>query len=139
MKLLDPAPRKLASQGSLGALADQNSTAADGPLDAQLCQVVGVNQNYTSTSGTLYHVQIEDRGPLLDRVTERSVRRLNVVIYANYGEANARIVHGRDHDLPDLRTHAHNALVSQQIQELAGRRGRSSRRRSSARCCGSSA
>ena len=101
-------------------MADQNAPTADGPLEAQLCQVVGVNQNYNSSSGTLYHIQIEDRGPLLDRVTERSVRRLNVVIYANYGEANARIVHGRDHDLPDLRTHAHNALVQQLIQQLAG-------------------
>ena len=101
-------------------MADQNAPTADGPLEAQLCQVVGVNQNYNSSSGTLYHIQIEDRGPLLDRVTERSVRRLNVVIYANYGEANARIVHGRDHDLADVRTHAHNTLVQQQIQQLAG-------------------
>lgn len=101
-------------------MTDQNTTAADGPIDAQLCRVVGVNQNYTSSSGTLYHVQIEDRGPLLDRVTERSVRRLNVVIYANYGEANARIVHGRDHDLEDLRSHAHNAVVQAHIQQLAG-------------------
>lgn len=101
-------------------MADQNAPTADGPLEPQLCQVVGVNQNYNSSSGTLYHIQIEDRGPLIDRLTERSVRRLNVVIYANYGEANARIVHGRDHDLPDLRTHAHNTAVQQQIQHLAG-------------------
>jgi hypothetical protein len=101
-------------------LADQNALPADGPLEVQLCQVVGLNQNYNSSSGTLYHIQIEDRGPLLDRVTEQSVRRLNVVIYANYGEANARIVHGRDHDLPDLRTHAHNTAVQQHIQQLAG-------------------
>lgn len=101
-------------------MAEQNTPAADGPIDAQLCKVGGVNQNYTSSSGTLYHVQIEDRGPVLDRVTERSVRRLNVVIYANYGEANARIVHGRDHDLEDVRSHAHNGVVQARIQQLAG-------------------
>ena len=48
------------------------------------------------------------------------MRRLNVVIYANYGEANARIVHGRDHDLEDVRSHAHNGVVQACIQQLAG-------------------
>ena len=59
-----------------------------------MCQVVGLNQNYTSSAGTPYHIQIEDRGPLVDRVTETPVRRVNVIVYANYGEPNARIVHG---------------------------------------------
>lgn len=90
-----------------------------GPLDRQLCQVGGLNQNYSSTSGTAYHIQVEDRGPVADNLTERDVRRLNLIIYANYGEANARIVHGRDHDLADVRTHEYNLLVQQHIQELA--------------------
>jgi hypothetical protein len=47
------------------------------------------------------------------------VRRVNVIVYANYGEPNARIVHGRDHDFADLRTHEHNRFVSHRIQELA--------------------
>jgi hypothetical protein len=88
-------------------------------LDAQLCHVGGLNQNYTSSAGTLYHVQVEDRGPLLDRVTERPVRRINVVIYANYGESTARVIHSHDHDLPDVRTQGHNRLVQQSIQDLA--------------------
>ncbi len=89
-----------------------------GPLDRRLCQVVGLNQNYISTSGTLYHVQIEDRGPIMDRVTESEVRRVNVIVYANYGEPNARIVWGRDYDFPDIRNHEHNRFVSDRIQEL---------------------
>jgi hypothetical protein len=90
-----------------------------GQLDAKLCQVVGLNQNYTSSAGTLYHVQIEDRGPVLDRVTDKNRRRVNVIVYANYGEPNARIIHGHDHDFEDLRTHEHNRLIEQRIQELA--------------------
>jgi hypothetical protein len=90
-----------------------------GELERRLCQVGGQNQNYTSSAGTLYHIQIEDRGPILDRVLEREVRRVNVIVYANYGEPNARIVHGRDHDFPDLRTHDHNRFITQKIQELA--------------------
>jgi len=89
------------------------------PLDRKLCQVVGTNQNFTSATGTLYHVQVEDRGPVLDRITETEVRRVNVIVYANYGEPNARIIHGRDHDFPDVRTSVHNAFVSGRIQELA--------------------
>lgn len=89
-----------------------------GPLDRRLCQVVGLNQNYISASGTLYHVQIEDRGPVMDRVTESEVRRVNVIVYANYGEPNARIVWGRDYDFPDIRNHEHNRFVSDRIQEL---------------------
>ncbi len=92
--------------------------APSGPLDRHLCQVVGLNQNYVSASGTLYHVQIEDRGPVLDRVTETEVRRVNVIAYANHGEANARIVWGRDYDFPDIRSHQHNRFVSDRIQEL---------------------
>src|SRR5215510_5423860 len=69
-----------------------------GRLDRTRCQVMGLNQNYVSASGTLYHVQIEDLGPVVDRVSEAEVRRVNVIVYANYGEPNARIIHGHDHD-----------------------------------------
>jgi hypothetical protein len=88
-------------------------------LEKHLCQVVGLNQNYSSVAGTPYHIQIEDRGPLVDRVSEKEVRRLNVIVYANYGESSARIVHGRDHDLEDVRTRDYNAFVMARIQELA--------------------
>jgi hypothetical protein len=88
-------------------------------LERRLCQVGGLNQNYTSAAGTLYHIQIEDRGPVLDRVSEIEVRRVNVIVYANYGEPNARIVHGRDHDFPDIRSQEHNRFVSHKIQGLA--------------------
>jgi hypothetical protein len=88
-------------------------------LDKHLCQVVGLNQNYSSAAGTPYHIQIEDRGPLVDRVSEKEVRRLNVIVYANYGEPSARIVHGRDHDFEDVRTRGYNAFVAAKIQELA--------------------
>jgi hypothetical protein len=94
----------------------------DGPgrlLDRKLCQVGGVNQNYTSAAGTLYHIQIEDRGPVMDRASERELRRVNVIVYANYGEANAQIVHGRDHDYPDIRTQAHNAFIKSRVADLA--------------------
>jgi hypothetical protein len=88
-------------------------------LEKHLCQVVGLNQNYSSAAGTLYHIQVEDRGPVVDRVSEKEVRRLNVIVYANYGEPNARIIHGRDHDYDDLRTHEQNRYIAQRIQELA--------------------
>lgn len=88
-------------------------------LEKRLCQVVGLNQNYSSAAGTLYHIQVEDRGPVLDRVSEKEVRRVNVIVYANYGEPNARIIHGRDHDFEDVRTHEQNRYVTQRIQELA--------------------
>jgi hypothetical protein len=81
--------------------------------------VGGLNQNYTSSAGTLYHIQIEDRGPVFDRVLEKEVRRVNVIVYSNYGEPNARIVHGRDHDYDDVRTQEHNRFISLKIQELA--------------------
>lgn len=91
----------------------------EGALDRRLCQVGGLNANYTSSSGTPYHIQIEDRGPVLDRLTEKEVRRVNLIVYANYGEANARIIHGQDYDYPDRRTHEHNQFVQQSIQEIA--------------------
>jgi hypothetical protein len=81
--------------------------------------VVGLNQNYTSSVGTLYHIQVEDRGPVVDRVSETEVRRVNVIVYANYGEPNARIIYGRDHDFPDVRTHEHNAFIKARIADLA--------------------
>jgi hypothetical protein len=79
-----------------------------------------LNQNYTSSSGTLYHIQIEDLGPLMDSVSETEVRRLNLIVYANYGEANARIIHGSDHDFPDVRSQEHNRFVQERIQQLTG-------------------
>jgi hypothetical protein len=90
-----------------------------GLLDRSRCQVGGTNQNYTSRAGTPYHIQIEDRGPVVDRVSEQEVRRLSLIVYADYGEPNARIVHGADHDFPDIRTHEHNRFIEQKIQELA--------------------
>lgn len=112
--------RTLEGAQGAGMTAGGGSTSSGGgsPLERHLCQVVGVNVNYLSTSGTPYHIQIEDRGPVLDRVSEKEVRRVNVIVYANYGEANARIIHGQDHDYPDLRTHAHNQFVQQRIQEI---------------------
>jgi hypothetical protein len=95
------------------------SRPPDGPLDRRLCQVGGVNHNVVSASGSVYHVQVEDRGPVLDPVAEREVRRLNVIIYANYGEPRARIIHGRDHDFEDQRTPAHNRYIEEQVQRLA--------------------
>lgn len=88
-------------------------------LARHLCQVMGLNQNYSSKVGTAYHLQIEDRGPVLDAVSETWVRRINVIVYANYGEPNARIIFGKDHDLPDVRTHEQNRAVEKRIQELA--------------------
>ena len=94
-------------------------STASGGLERRLCQVVGLNQNYTSGTGTFYHIQIEDRGPVVDRISERAVRRLNLIIYANYGEPNARIVFGADHDFDDIRTHDHNRFIEQKVAELA--------------------
>ncbi|HEX6738223.1 MAG TPA: hypothetical protein VF310_08135 [Vicinamibacteria bacterium] len=70
-------------------------------------------------AGTLYHIQIEDRGPVVDRVSEREVRRVNLIIYFNYGEPNARIIHGWDYDFADMRSQEHNRLIEQKIQEIA--------------------
>ena len=102
-----------------GETALEVGGTASGPLDRQLCQVGGLNQNYTSCAGTRYHIQIEDRGPLIDRLSEQSVRRVNVVVYANYGDSGERIVYGRDHDYQDLRTAEHNDFVKTQIQAQA--------------------
>ena len=109
----------MSSRSLPGSGGESGTGGGSGPLDRKLCQVVGLNQNYTSATGTLYHIQVEDRGPVLDRVSEMEVRRVNMIVYANYGEPNARIIHGRDHDVPDVRTAAHNAFVSGRIQELA--------------------
>jgi hypothetical protein len=81
--------------------------------------VGGLNLNYRSRSGTPYHIEVEDRGPVTDRLTGRPVRRLTVVVYANYGEANARIIHGCDHDYPDIRTRDHDDFVTRELQEQA--------------------
>ena len=56
---------------------------------------------------------------MLDRASETEVRRVNVIVYANYGEPNAQIVHGRDHDYPDIRTQAHNAFIKSRVADLA--------------------
>jgi hypothetical protein len=81
--------------------------------------VVGLNQNFLSKAGTLYHLQIEDRGPVLDPLLEREVRRVNVIVYANYGEPNARIIFGQDRDFEDVRTQDHNRLIQAEIARLA--------------------
>ena len=88
------------------------------PLDESRCRIGGVNQNYVSSTGTPYHIQIEDYGPVTDRVSGSGVRRLNMILYANYGSPRARIVYGRDHDLADVRTHEYNSVVQQSMQEL---------------------
>jgi hypothetical protein len=80
---------------------------------------MGLNQNHSSRSGTSYHIQIEDRGPIFDDAAEAWVRRVNLIAYANYGEPTARIVYGKDHDFPDFRTHEHNRAVALRIQALA--------------------
>lgn len=88
-------------------------------LPRDLCKVIGLNQNYTSRAGTGYHVQVEDRGPVFDDVTETWVRRVNTIVYANYGEPTAHIVYGRDLDLPDVRTQEHNRVIEAHIQTVA--------------------
>jgi hypothetical protein len=84
------------------------------------CRVIGLNQNYTSRFGTGYHIQIEDRGPVFDDATEAWVRRVNTIVYANYGESTARIVHAKDEDFPDLRTAEYNRFIEGRIQDAAG-------------------
>lgn len=98
---------------------DPRNGDSDEHLDRKLCQVGGLNENYTSGSRIPYHIQIEDRGPVLDRILEVMVRRVNVIVYCNSGQANARIIHSRDHDYPDVRTREHGRLIRQQIQKLA--------------------
>jgi hypothetical protein len=90
-------------------------------LPRDRCRVMGLNQNFTTSTGTPYHVQIEDRGPVFDDATEVWVRRVNTVVYANYGQPTARIVYGRDKDFPDVRTHEHNRFIEARIEEAAGR------------------
>jgi hypothetical protein len=107
------------SQSSPGATPGSPAPPDAGSLDRKLCQVGGLNLNYSSIAGTQYHIQIEDRGPIVDRVSEREVRRVNLIIYFNYGEPNARIVHGWDYDFPDMRSQEHNRLIEQKIQEIA--------------------
>lgn len=102
------------------APTEHGSPTGDGSLlPRHLCRVMGFNVNHASRTGTPYHLQVDDRGPVFDEATEAWVRRVNVIAYANYGEPTARIVYGRDHDMPDVRTHEHNRLVAQTIQELA--------------------
>lgn len=90
-----------------------------GLLPRDRCKVIGLNQNFYSRPGTGYHIQIEDRGPVFDDATEEWVRRLNTIVYAHYGEPDARIVHARDEDYPDLRTPEHNRLIETRIREAA--------------------
>jgi hypothetical protein len=94
-------------------------TSSAPELERHRCQVVGLNQNYVSAAGTVYHIQIEDRGPVVDRISEKEVRRVNLIVYANYGEANARIMHASDHDFEDLRSREHNHKIETRIQGLA--------------------
>jgi len=93
--------------------------SGSGLLPRDLCRVIGLNHNYTSRSGTVYHVQVEDRGPVFEEATEGWVRRVNAIVYANDGEPTARIVHGRDLDFPDVRTQEHNRFIEARIQEMA--------------------
>jgi hypothetical protein len=100
-------------------MGDVGSDASAGqPLERKRCQVGGRNQNYVSTAGTSYHIQIEDLGPTVDRALEEEVRRLNMIVYANYGEPNARIVHALDYDFPDVRTAEYNRVIEDRINEL---------------------
>ena len=72
---------------------DDDNPASDASLlPRHLCRVMGFNKNHSSRTGTLYHLQVEDLGPIFDEATEAWVRRLNVIAYANYGEPTARIV-----------------------------------------------
>ena len=92
--------------------------ALEPALDRRLCQVVGRNRNHKAASGTLYHLQIEDLGPIVDRPTRLQVRRVNFVVYANYGEGNAQIVYDRNYDFADVRTASHNRFIEEQIQSI---------------------
>jgi hypothetical protein len=87
-------------------------------LDPQRCRVGGLNKNYVSSAGTACHVQVEDYGPIVDRATEEYVRRVNLIVYANYGSPEARIVFGRDSDYPDVRTLEYNAVIQEQMNQL---------------------
>jgi hypothetical protein len=41
-----------------------------------------------------------------------------MIVYANYGESNARIVHALDYDFPDVRTAEYNRVIEDRINEL---------------------
>src|SRR5687768_10006005 len=88
-------------------------------LSRDLCRVGGLNRNHVSSTGTPYHIQIEDHGPVKDRRSGAAGRRPNLIRYAHHGPPRARIIYGRDHDLPDVRTLEYNAEVQQKMQELA--------------------
>lgn len=101
-------------------MSSQRKDPSEGAAaDQRLCRVAGLNQNYTSRAGTPYHIQVEDRGPVTDALTGRPVRRLNVIVYANYGDPSARIVYGCDHDYPDVRTADHDAVIAREVQKQA--------------------
>jgi hypothetical protein len=87
-------------------------------IDKKLCRVGGLNQNYVSASGTPCHMQIEDLGPVVDRGSEEAVRRVNVIVYVNYGTAASRIIFGRDFDYPDVRTSDYNQVIKEQMSQL---------------------
>jgi len=92
--------------------------AGAAPLDIKLCRIGGINQNYVSRSGTPCHLQIEDLGPVVDRGSEELVRRVNVIVYANYGTPHARITFGRDFDYPDVRTSEYNQIIQEQMNQI---------------------
>jgi hypothetical protein len=108
--LLECRPMEKASEAS--------GSPGGSPLDRKLCQVGGRNQNYVSTTGTSYHVQVEDLGPVSDRTLDVEVRRINVIVYANYGEPNARIVQAQDYDFSDIRTSEYNRVIEANINEI---------------------
>jgi hypothetical protein len=107
------------SASSSGRVTSIQLPKDGGLLPRDRCRVMGLNQNFSSRAGTAYHIQIEDRGPVFDDATEEWVRRVNTVVYANYGEPTARIVYGRDRDYPDFRTLERNRFIETQIREAA--------------------
>jgi len=54
-----------------------------------------------------------------DRLRGHYVRRLNVLVYANYGDPSAHIIHASDHDYPDIRSADHDTLIAHEVQEQA--------------------
>ena len=104
---------------------------SDGGLARHLCQVVGLNQNLRFEGrDSLPHPDRRPRAGGRIAVLESEVRRVNVIVYANYGEPNARIIYGRDNDFDDRRSQEHNRFIAAEIGRLSlGRRRSSSRRR----------
>jgi hypothetical protein len=90
----------------------------DRALEPQRCRVGGLNQNYVSSAGTPCHIQIEDYGPVVDRASLQEVRRVNLIVYGNYGTPAARITYGHDFDYPDVRTAEYNQTIQQQMSQL---------------------